>query len=173
MRLFSGKVPVIAQELVTAMTTSGAIEVQDSEMHEVQLDVESVLKEYIRAEREITDRARDIIAAQKRDYTELRKIKSQIAKEKGFQIDDDAIEYLTAQLIETLIHSRHVEEVYGMDNELTLQITPVLRKHLAADEELDNEVRRRIQNLQEGTSAWDVQYGKIKEELKRTRNLGH
>ena len=59
-----------------------------------------------------------------------------------------------------------------MDNELTVLITPVLRKHLAADEELDNEVRRRIKNLQEGTSAWDVQYGKIKEELQRTRKLG-
>lgn len=172
MRLFSGKVPALAHDLVVALTGDGTIEVKAEEIHEVELDVESVLKEYIRAEREITDRARDVIATQKRDYTELKKIKAQIARERGFQIDEDAIEYLTSQLIEALIHSRHVEEVFGMDNELNLLITPVLRKHLAADEELDNEVRRRIKNLQEGTSAWDIQYGKIKEELQRTRKLG-
>lgn len=172
MRLFSGKVSALAMDLIGALTTTGSIEVLDDELHEVQLDVESVLKEYIRAEREITDRARDVIAQQKRNYTDLRKIKAQIARERGFQIEEDAIEYLTNQLIETLIHSRHVEEVFGMDNELTVHITPVLRKHLSADEELDGEVRRRIKNLQEGTSAWDIQYGKIKEELQRTRKLG-
>jgi len=171
MRLFSGKVPALARDLVNVLIESKSVDVLPEEIKEVELDIESVLKEYIRTEREITDQARDVIASQKREYTELKRIKSRIARERKFAIDEEAIEYLNSQLIETLIHSRHVEEVYGMDNELVVVITPVMRKHLAADEELDNEVRRRIKNLQEGTGAWDIQYSKIKDELKRNKRF--
>lgn len=171
MKLLSGKVAPLAHDLVEALLASKLIEVQPDEIREVEIDIESVLREYIRMDREITDRARDIIATQKRDYTELSKVKAQVARERGFGIGDMMIEYLNGQLIEALLHSRHVEEVYGEDNELALQMTPVLRKHLAADEELDGEVRRRIKNLTEGTLAWDTQYRKVMDELRRTKKL--
>jgi hypothetical protein len=171
MKLLSGKVPALAHDLVEALRSAELIEVADDEISEVEMDVESVLREYIRADKEITDRARDVIATQKRDYSELNKIKAQIARERGFGIGETMPEYLNAQLIEALLHSRHVEEVFGMDNELVVAITPVLRKHLAADEELDAEVRRRIRNFQEGTVAFDVQYRKVQEELRRTKRM--
>ncbi len=171
MKLMSGKVPALAHDLVDALVTSQTIEVLPDEVKEVEMDIESVLREYIRADREITDRARDVIAQQKRDYTELNKVKSQLARERNFGIGETMIEYLNAQLIEALIHSRHVEEVFGEDNELVVQMTPVLRKYLAADEELDGEVRRRIKNLTEGTMAWDTQYRKVLDELRRVKKL--
>jgi hypothetical protein len=171
MKLMSGKVPALANELVRALREADLIEVVDDEVAEVIMDVESVLREYIRMDREVTDRARDIIATQKRDYSELNKMKLQVARERGFGIGETMPEYLNAQLIEALIHSRHVEEVFGMDNELVVAMTPVLRKHLAADEELDGEIRRRIRNLQEGTMAWDVQYNKLRDELRRSKRL--
>ena len=111
MKLMSGKVPALAHDLVDALVTSQTIEVLPDEVKEVEMDIESVLREYIRADREITDRARDVIAQQKRDYTELNKVKSQLARERNFGIGETMIEYLNAQLIEALIHSRHVEEV--------------------------------------------------------------
>jgi hypothetical protein len=168
MKLYVGKVPILAHDLVETLVASNQIEVLPEEIHEVEMDVESVLKEYVRLDREITDRARDIILAEKRDYSELNKVKSQVARERGFGIGEQLQEYITAQLIEALLHSRHVEEVFGMDNELVAQMAPVLKRHLAADEELDGEVRRRIKNLQEGTSAWDIQYRKVMEELRRS-----
>jgi hypothetical protein len=171
MKLLSGKVPALAHDLVGALRTAELIEVADDEISEVEMDVESVLREYIRKDKEITDRARDVIASQKRDYTELNKIKAQIAREAGFGIGETMTEYLNGQLIEALLHSRHVEEVFGLDNELNVVMTPVLRKHLAADEELDAEVRRRIRNFQEGTVAFDVQYRKVQEELRRTKRM--
>lgn len=171
MKLMSGKVPALAHDLVDALVASNTIEVLSEEVHEVEMDIESVLREYIRLDREITDRARDVIATQKRDYSELNKVKSQIARERGFGVGEGMLEYLTAQVIETLIHSRHVEEVYGMDNDLVVQMGPILKKHLGADEELDGEVRKRIKNLSEGTLAWDVQYRKVMEELRKTKRL--
>lgn len=171
MKLLSGKIPVLAHDLVDALVASKTIEVLPEELREVEVDVESVLREYLRLDREITDRARDVISSQKRDYGELNKVKSQIARERGFGMGEGLTEYLNAQLIEALIHSRHVEEVYGADNELVVLLTPVLRKHLAADEELDGEIRKRIRNLQEGTMDWDIQYRRVMDELKRTKKL--
>jgi hypothetical protein len=171
MKLMSGKVAPLASELVDELIKSKNIEVESEEVPEVQLDLESVLKEYIRSDREVTEKARDLIARQKRDYGDLSKVKTQIARERGFGVGDNLIEYVTAQLIEALIHSRHVEEVYGMDNDLVVIITPILKKHLAADEELDQEVRKRIKNLQEGTITWDAQYQKLKDEMKKVRRL--
>jgi len=171
MKLMSGKVPAVAHDLVEALIASDTIEVLQEEIHEVEMDIESVLREYIRLDREITDRARDVIATQKRDYSELNKVKSQIARERGFGLGEGMQEYLIAQLIEALIHSRHVEEVFGADNELVVQMAPVLKKHLGADEELDGEIRRRIKNLTEGTMAWDVQYRKVMDELRKTKKL--
>lgn len=171
MRLYSGKVPALANEIVDVLIQNGVIEVRPEEVGEVRLDVESVLREYIRMDREITEQARDIIAAQKRNHSELKKIKAQIARERSFGIDEEAVEYLITQIIEALMHSRHVEEVYGMDNEIALHIAPVLRKHMMAEEELDSEVRKRIKNLQEDTVAFDIAYRKVKEELSRIRRL--
>jgi hypothetical protein len=171
MKLMSGKVPALAHDVVEALVSSATIEVLPDQVHEVEMDIESVLREYIRLDREITDKARDIIATQKRDYTELSKVKGQVARERGFGVGEQMLEYLIAQVIETLIHSRHVDEVFGMDNELAVPMTPVLRKYLAADEELDGEVRRRIKNLTEGTVAWDVQYRKVMDELRKTKKL--
>jgi hypothetical protein len=42
---------------------------------------------------------------------------------------------------------------------------------MQVDEELDEEVRRRIKNLQEGTSTWEVEYGKVLDQIKRNRGL--
>lgn len=171
MKLMSGKVAALANDLVSALIASGSIEVKPEERKEVEMDLESVFREYIRLDREITDQARDLISSQKRDHTELHKVKAQIARDRNFAVGEGMLEYLIAQIIETLLHSRHVEEVFGADNDLAVHITPVLRKHLAADEELDGEVRKRIRNLTEGTLAWDVQYRKVMEELRKSRRL--
>jgi len=50
-------------------------------------------------------------------------------------------------------------------------MTDVLKKHMQVDEELDEEVRRRIKNLEEGTSTWEVEYGKVLDQIKRNRGL--
>lgn len=171
MKLFIGKVPAMAQELVQALMNEGRLEVEPEEVVEVVKDIESVLKEYIRLDKEITEKAREIVSAQKRDYTEVPKVKMQIARERNVGIGEQAIEYIISQIIEALIHSRHVSEVYGADNEIALVISPILKKYLTADEELDLEVRKRIKNLKEGSTAWEIQYRKVMEELRRSKGF--
>ena len=42
---------------------------------------------------------------------------------------------------------------------------------LMVDEAIDQEVRDRIKNLEEGSQAWDVEYAKTIELLRRSRGL--
>lgn len=171
MRLYAGKVTAISTDMVNQLTGSGAVEPEPEMEGEVLLDVESVLREYIRTEREITNKAREIISQQQLEYRQLHKLKAKIADERGFGIGDKALDYLTTQIIECLFHSRHVAEIYQADHELRRSLRDVLRSHLRVDDDLDQEVRRRIQNLQEGTTSWEVEYNKVMEDIKRLKGL--
>ena len=171
MKLYPGKIPSISQEITSILSAEGDIEVRETEVAEVELDISSVLKEYVRVEREITDRARDLIASRDLDYTALSKLKRQVADSRGFKLGEDAIEYIIHQIIEMLLHSVHVDEVYAEDIELRRKMTTVLRKDMAVDNDLDREVRRRIKNLQEGTTGWEIEYRRLMDDLKRTKRL--
>jgi uncharacterized protein len=169
MRLYAAKVPMIAGELVRALVDAGDIEV--SSAPEVELDVGAVLKEYMRVDRELTDKAKDVMEQRKLAYGQFGKIKRALADEKEFGLGEDALSWICTQLLETFMHSANVEEVYADDATLRRRIKDVLKKHMTVDEELDAEVRQRIKNLAEGTSAWDVEYNRVMEQIKQKHGL--
>lgn len=171
MRLYPGKVPAIAKELVDALVQHGDIEVDPELVSEVVIDMESVLREYIRADREVTDRAREMISRDGLEFSQVNKIKTRLADERGFGVGERALEYLTRQMTEALFHSRNVEEVFAEDHALRKTMRDVLHRHTGVDDDLDQEVRKRIKNLQEGTSSWEVEYAKVMGDLKRLKGL--
>jgi hypothetical protein len=169
MRLYTAKVPVIAGELVRSLVDAGDIEVSNAP--ETELDVGAVLKEYIRVDRELTDKAKDVMDQRKLAYGQFGKIKRALADEKEFGLGEDALSWICTQLLETFMHSANVEEVYADDATLRRRIKDVLKKHMSVDEELDAEVRQRIKNLAEGTSAWDLEYNRVMEQIKQKHGL--
>jgi hypothetical protein len=62
--------------------------------------------------------------------------------------------------------SKHIDEVFAEDNILRRKIKDICKKHMMVDETIDQEVRDRIKNLEEGTSAWDVEYAKVLDQIK-------
>ena len=64
------------------------------------------------------------------------------------------------------MHSQWVDEVFADDAELRKKMKVIIRRHMLVDEEIDAEVRQRIKNLQEGSTAWDVEYAKVMEQIK-------
>jgi hypothetical protein len=46
-----------------------------------------------------------------------------------------------------------------------------MKKHLDVDDEIDKEARSRLKHLQEGTSAFDIEYNKTVEQIRRARGL--
>ena len=170
MRLFSGKINAISEEIVKALTATGDMEV--TKPAEVELDIQSVLKEYLRVEREVNEEAKNRMEARGMGYGQLGKMKSQVAKERNTVTGDEALPYLIDQILEMLFHSQNVEEVFAEDADLRKKIAPIMRRHMDVEGDLDLEVRAKIKNLQEGTAAFDVEYGKMMEQIKRNKGLG-
>ena len=169
MRLYSGKIPVIGSEMVKALLEAGDISVSDKS--EAELDVQAVLKEYLRLEREITERAKDVLQKRNLPYEQFGKVKRALAGEKGFGMGEDGLDWMTNQMIESFMQSPHIEEIFADDATLRRKMVDILRRHMQVDEEIDAEVRRRIKNLEEGTATWEVEYNKALDQIKRNRGL--
>ncbi len=169
MKLYTGKIPTIAQEMIRSLVDAPEIEV--NEPNEAQLDIEAVLKEYVRTDRELTDKAKDLMEERKLAYGQFGKLKRALADEKGFVLGEEATTYIANQILESFMQSAHVDEVFADDVTLRKKLKDILRKHMMVDEELDEEVRRRIKNLQEGTQSWELEYQKAMEQIKRKHGL--
>src|ERR1700753_3825752 len=164
MRLYPGKVDTIAAEIINTLTQAGDIEVSDA--NEAQLDAAAVLKEYIRVDKELTERAKDILEIRGLPYSHLGRTKRQLADQKDFGLGEEGLSWIANQMLEAFMSSRHIEEVFADDNIMRRKIKEVCKKHMQVDEAIDQEVRDRIKNLEEGSQAWDVEYGKVLEQIK-------
>jgi uncharacterized protein len=170
MRLFSGKITPLSEEIVRALAESRDIECEDRK--EVVRDMESVFTQYLSIEREVMDRAKTTLESRGLPPSELGRIRKIVAEQKGIKIGDDMLDYLLDQCIEMLMHSNNVAEVFGQDHDLRRSMRPVLKKYLAADDELENEVRSKLKHVQEGSRTWEVEYQRIKSEIQRRKGLG-
>jgi hypothetical protein len=169
MRLFSGKIPVISAEIARTLVEDGDIEAEN--VGEVEEDVAAILKEYLRTDRELVERTKDILEIRGLPYSQFSRVKKTVADERGFGTGEDGLDYIMQQIINIFMHSIHVEEIYSEDHELRRKMKPILRKHMSVDDEVEEEVRRKIKNMEEGSRAWDVEYQRVKEQILRKRGL--
>ncbi len=169
MRLYSGKIGPLAEELVRALLETKAIEVEDR--REVVKDLESVFTSYQSAERAVTDKAKQLCEQRGMPPSELGRLKKLAAEQAGIKVGEDMFDYLLDQCIEMLMHSANVEEVYAEDHDLRRQMRPALRKHLELDDALDAEVRSKIKHVSEGTRTWEVEYQRVMSDIQRRKGL--
>ena len=169
MRLHGPRVPQIAQEMVTALVKGKDIETEAPD--EVRADVESVLHQYIKDEHSVSERAKDMVSARGLSQTEFPRIKKLVADERHIKLGDDAIDYLLDQLVEMLMHSANVEEIFSEDYELRRKMRDPLRKQLAEEQALEEEIRGQLRHVQEGTGLWEIEYRRMAEDIKRRRGL--
>ncbi|MDZ4697962.1 MAG: DUF507 family protein [Deltaproteobacteria bacterium] len=167
--MYNTKIPLVATEIVRTLSSEQSIAVTNSS--EAELDVQAILKEYLRLDRELTDKAKDLVQQKGLPYEQYGRIKKVMAQEKKFAFGEEGLEWITNQIIEAFMNSPHIEEVFVEDNMLRRSMAQILRKHMQADDELDAEVRRRIKNLEEGSATWEIEYQKAMEQVKRNRGL--
>ena len=170
MRLYSGKVGSIAKDIVRTLLASEAIEAEDP--REVERDIESVMTSYLQVERDVNDKTRELLQRTGRGQNEFSRVRAQIAESHGIKVGDEMLDYLLDQVVEMLMHSQNVDEVYCEDVELRRAMRPAFRSHLAADAELDAEVRAQLKHVKEGTHMWDIEYARALETVKRRKGLG-
>ena len=81
------------------------------------------------------------------------------------------LDYLLDQVVEMLMHSGNVDEVFVEDVDLRRRMAPSFKKHMAADDGLDAEVRAQLRHLREGTRDWEIEYARVLEQVKRRKGL--
>jgi hypothetical protein len=169
MRLYSAKITPLSDELVKALVEHKDIECESRK--EVVGDLESVFTNYLRLEREASDRAKDMLQQRGMPPSELPRLRKLAAEQKGIKVGDDLLDFLLDQLIEMLMHSGNVDEVFVEDHDLRRRMRPVLRKYLELDEALDVEVRGKLKHVQEGTRTWEVEYQRLMGDIQRRKGL--
>jgi uncharacterized protein len=169
MRLYPSKIPAIVDSVLRALVDSGDLET--SNRAEFENDVESILKEYLRTNREITERSKDILEQRGLPYSDLNRIRRQQAENLDFGIGDESITWIATQMLELFMRSQYVDEIYADDATLRRKLKDLLRKHMQHDEDLDREVRRHLKHLQDGTDSFEIEYQKQLELMKRKHGL--
>jgi hypothetical protein len=170
MRLYRGSVTKLSDEIVKALLAAGDIEA--SAPREVVADVEAVFNNYLDVEREVSERAKDALQSRNLPQTDLPRVKKAIAEQKGIKTGEDTLDFLLDQLIQILMHSANVDEVFREDHELRRTMRPALRKHLEIEQAVEQEVRSKLKHVQEGSRTWEVEYRRVLEEVQRRKGLG-
>lgn len=169
MRLYKARIPSISTRIVDRLIKDGDIEAENKA--EAILDIEAVLKEYLRVEREIVEESKDYMERRGLSYSFFGRIKREVAERKGIGAGDENLSWICSQILETFMHSPHIDEVYAEDGVMRRKIKEILRSAMMEDKELDQEVRERIKNIQEGTAAWEVEYQSKMDEIRRKHGL--
>jgi uncharacterized protein len=171
MRLYPKVIPIISREVVQKLMQDGDIEVETLRIADAEMDMSAIMREYLANEERVNQATREALERRGYDHSKFTQVKREMADVRGFKMGDDGIEYVINQMIEFLLISRNVEEVYAADNLLRGKIHTIMKKHLDVDDEIDREARSRLKHLQEGTSAFDIEYNKTVEQIRRARGL--
>ena len=171
MRLYPKVIPTIARETVQQLMQDGDVEVETLRVNDAEMDMAAIMKEYLAAEERVNAATREALERRGYDHSRFNQVKREMADVRGFKMGDEGIEFVIDQMIQQLLVSRNVEEVYAEDTSLRKKIFQIFKRHLDVDDEIDREARARLKHLSEGTSAWDVEYQKTIELLRRSRGL--
>ncbi len=169
MRLYKTKIPNVAALIVERLIKDEDIEV--SNVEEANLDIEAVLNEFLRLDREITEEAKDHLERRGLSYSSFGRVKRDLAERRGVGAGEETLSWICNQVLETFMHSPHVEEVFSEDLIMRRKMKEILRNAMAVESELDEEVRKRIKNIKEGTDAWDIEYKHKMNQIRRKHGL--
>ena len=171
MRLYRGQAKSIAREICERLVAEEAADITVEAKQDAEGDLESILVSYIKTEQEINNEARDQLRERGQGNDAFMRTKRRLAKDRGFAVGDEAVDWLVTQLLEMILYTGNIEEVYAEDRDLRRIINKVLQAHASVDSELDKEARTKIKNLQEGSTNWEIEYEKAMQALRRQKGL--
>ncbi|MFT3838200.1 MAG: DUF507 family protein [Myxococcaceae bacterium] len=171
MRLYPKVIPIIAREIIAKLTSEKDVEIEPMRVNDAEMDMAAIMREYLAAEERVNQATREALERRGYDFSKFNQVKREMADVRGFKTGDEGIEYVINQMLEFLLLSRNVEEVFSADNEMRAKVFQVMKKHLDIDEEIEREAKGRLKHLQEGTSAYEIEYQKTIEQIRRARGL--
>lgn len=163
------KVTDVAREMLQLLQKEGNIETNMP--REVQLDLEAVLNQYLRTEQELVSRAHQTLESRGLAKRDFGRVLRSLAEQKGVKVGEEGLDYVLEQLLEMLLNSSNVEEIYAEDHDLRRQLRIPLRKLEDTQQKTVKTVKTQIKNLQEGTPVWELEYQRMMEDIRRRRGL--
>lgn len=171
MRLYPKLVPIIAREIIERLKHDGDVEIEPIRVADAELDMSAIMREYLANEERVNQATREALERRGYDHSKFAQVKREMADVRGFKLGDEGIEFVINQMLEFLLVSRNVEEVFAQDEAMRRKILQVVKKHCDIDDDVDREARGRLRHLEEGTSAYEIEYQKALEQIRRARGL--
>lgn len=171
MRLYRKIIPKISKELMALLRADGDIEIDDQKLEEAELDLAAILVEYCNAEDRLNQETKDTLTRRGYSAERFAQVKKGLAEARAHKTGEEGLEYVINQMLEALMHSRNIDEVFAEDHEMRRKIQVTMVKYLGIDEDIDREARGRLKNLREGSAEWDIEYERVVGQLKRARGL--
>ena len=171
MRLYPKVIPIISREAVQRLMQDGDIEVETLRIADAEMDLSAIMREYLASEERVNQATREALERRGYDHSKFNQVKREMAdREDGIILELRSL-YAINQMIEFLLISRNVEEVFSPDNVLRQKLFQIMKKHLDVDDEIDREARSRLKQLQDGKYFHIVEYNKTVEQIRRARGL--
>lgn len=171
MRLYGKAIPAIARDIIARLMEDGDIEVEPMRVADAEQDVAAIMKQYLADEETVNQAAKEALERRGYDHSQFNRVKREMADVRGHRLGDEGIDYVINQILEFLLISRNVEEVFAEDRVMRKKVFAILKKHLDVDDEIDREVRARLKHLEEGTADWEIEYRRQVDQIKRLKGL--
>ena len=134
MRLYPKVIPAIAGDVIQTLIQDEDVEIEAERISDAELDIAAIMKEYLAADERVNAATRETLERRGLDQSRFEPVKRELASVRGFRIGDEGVEYVIRQMIESLLVSRNVQEVYADDPALREKIFQIFRKHLDVDD---------------------------------------
>ena len=130
MRLTPKDIPSIARDSIAALMVDGDVEIEPMRISDAEMDLSAIMREYLANEERVSSATREALARRGLDESAFERVHREMADVRGFKTGDAGIDYLIDQMVEFLLISRNVEEVFAADGELRAKLRSVMVRHL-------------------------------------------
>lgn len=138
---------------------------------ELRKDISGVLYNYLNTDQRLHNQAREQVERSGEDHSEIYNRKRALAKREDFGLGDDAPTFIITQLIEALLHSSSVEDIYASDVELRAVLLPELREAMSNQRNVSHEMAQRVRQITQIGNQWEDLYTLVKGRLSEKYQL--
>ena len=135
MRLYPKPIPAISRDTIQALVRDKDIEVEAMRIADAEMDLSAIMREYLTNEERVNQATREALERRGYDHSKFNQVKQEMADVRGFKMGDEGIEHVIDQMIEFLLISRNVEEVFASDGVIREKMRAVMSRNLATEPE--------------------------------------
>ena len=171
MKFYPKQIDKMAAEIVQTLVDNNDIEVEPDSIPDAREDFAAIMREYQRQADQIADDAKTTLIRRNWPSSKFNEARKIVASSKNFPLGDEGIDFVINQMLEFMLITKNIEEVYAEDHTLRKIIVTILRRYAQVDDEVDREARARLKHLEEGTRDWEIQYQRARDQVRRNKGL--